>query len=381
MDFSKTHDQELYQNTVTEFARTFLSDDVVGRDHDGMFSRDAWKKCAEFGIQGLPVPEKYGGTAADALTTVLAMEALGLGCRDNGLIFSLNAQMWACESPIVRFGSPEQKSCYLPRLCDGSLIASHAMSEPESGSDAFALQTTAVESGGEYVLNGSKIFATNAPVADLFLVFATLDRSRGFAGVSAFLIERNVPGLSVGSPIHKMGLRTSPMAEVFMQDCRVPVDCLLGKHGAGAAMFHWSMERERSFILASVVGTMAWDLERSIRYARERSQFGQAIGKFQSVANRIVNMKLRLETARLLLYRLGWLMTEGQNFSLESALTKLHLSECFVQSSLDALQVFGGYGYMSEYEVERDVRDAIGSLLYSGTTDMQKNLVARHLGL
>jgi alkylation response protein AidB-like acyl-CoA dehydrogenase len=381
MDFNTTEEQQLYQDTVIKFAQRELTDDVVGRDHDGTFSRTARQKCAAFGIQGLPVPCAYGGSDADALTMMLALEGLGYGCRDNGLIFSLNAQMWSCESPIARFGTPEQKSRYLPGLCDGSLIAAHAMSEPGSGSDAFSLNTTATPRDGHYVLNGSKTFSTNAPIADLFLVFATLDRSRGFAGLCAFLVEREAPGLSVGQPLHKMGLRTSPMAEVFFDACPVPADRMLGKPGSGAAIFNWSMERERSFILASTLGTMRWDLERCIHYARERRQFGQPIGKFQAVSSRIVEMKLRLETARLLLYRLGWLIDQGRPCALESALTKLHLSECFVQSSLDALQVYGGYGYMSEYEVERDVRDAIGSRLYSGTSDIQRNLVARYLGL
>jgi alkylation response protein AidB-like acyl-CoA dehydrogenase len=381
VDFGKTDEQQVFQDTVREFAERKLSGDVTRRDQDGAFSRDAWQKCADFGIQGLPVPSDYGGTGADAFTTVLALEAMGYGCRDNGLIFSLNAQMWACESPIVRFGTHEQKSRYLPGLTDGSLIAAHAMSEPGSGSDAFALQTTAVKDDDGYVLNGSKTFSTNAPVADLFLVFATMDPALGFAGLSAFLVERDANGLSVGQPLHKMGLRTSPMAEVYFDNVHVSPDQLLGRLGAGAAMFHWSMERERSFILASTIGTMEHELTRCVEYARERKQFGQSIGKFQSVSNRIVDMKLRLETARLLLYQLAWLVDEGKQFATQSALVKLHLSECFVQSSLDALQVHGGYGYMAEYGIERDVRDAIGSRLYSGTSDIQRNLIARYLGL
>jgi alkylation response protein AidB-like acyl-CoA dehydrogenase len=366
---------------VTRFAQRELGDGIVDRDAESVFDAKAWKKCAEFGIQGLPIPKEYGGQEAGALTTMLAMEALGYGCTDNGLLFSINAQMWACEIPILRFGTDEQRRRYLPGMVDGSLIAAHGMSEPGSGSDAFSLTTHAELRGDRYVLNGSKTFVTNAPVADAFIVFATTDRSLGFAGLCAFVLDRGTRGLSVGEPIHKMGLRTSPMGELFFDDCEVPVESLLGKPGGGMAVFNSSMEWERGCILACTVGSMDRQLERSIGYARERKQYGQAIGKFQAVSHRIVDMKLRLETARLLLYRLGWLMEQGKATSLDSALAKLHLSECFVQSSMDALQIHGGYGYMTEYELERDVRDAFGSRLYSGTSDIQRNIAARMLKL
>ena len=381
MNFDLTDEQRIFRDEVIRFAQRELMDDVVSRDRDGSFDAKAWRRLAEFGIHGLPVAKEYGGQGADPLTVMIAMEALGYGYRDNGLLFSLNAQMWACQTPIARSGTDEQKRRYLPGLCDGSLIAAHGMSEPNSGSDAFALTTTAERIGEDYVLNGSKIFVTNAPVADLFVVFATTDRSLGFAGLCAFLIERDTPGLEVGSPIDKMGLRTSPMAELFLDGCTVPATHVLGKPGAGMAMFNSAMEWERSCILATTVGTMQRQLERTIEYARERKQFGQPIGKFQSVANRIVDMQLRLETARLLLYRLGWLMQERRATGLDSALVKLYLSECFVQSGLDAVQTFGGYGYMTEYELERELRDAVGSRIYSGTSDIQRNIAARYLGL
>jgi alkylation response protein AidB-like acyl-CoA dehydrogenase len=312
---------------------------------------------------------------------VVALEALGYACLDSGLVFSLNAQIWACETPIARFGTEDQKRRYLPRLCDGTLIAAHGMSEPGSGSDALALGTTATRSDGGWVLRGTKTFVTNAPESDLFVVFATTDRDLGFAGVTAFLVERDAPGLTVGRPLSKMGLRTSPMGEVFLEDCMVPEDALLGQPGGGMAVFNSSMVWERSCILASAVGTMERQLERALAYARERRQFGQAIGSFQAVAHRLVDMKLRLETSRLLLYRLGWTLANGGSAALDSALVKLHLSESYLQSSLDALHVHGGYGYMTEYELERDVRDAIGGRLYSGTSEMQYNIAARSMGL
>jgi alkylation response protein AidB-like acyl-CoA dehydrogenase len=381
MDFELSEEQTAFRAEVVRFAQRELAENIVERDAGNEFDEKAWRKCAEFGIQGLPVPKEYGGQGADPLTIMLAMEALGYGSADNGLIFSLNAQMWACEVPILRFGTDEQRRRYLPGLCDGSIKAAHGMSEPGSGSDAFSLSTKAELRGDRYILNGSKTFVTNAPVADVFIVFATIDRDLRFAGLCAFLLDRETAGFEVGEPIHKMGLRTSPMAELFLNDCEIPAENLLGKRGGGMALFNASMEWERSIILASTVGSMERQLERSIAYARERKQFGQPIGKFQAVAHRIVEMKLRLDTARLMLHRLGWLMSRGEATTLDSVMVKMHLSESYLRSSMDALQIHGGYGYMTEYQLEREVRDAFGSRLYSGTSDIQKNIAARLLGL
>ncbi|MDX1621038.1 MAG: acyl-CoA dehydrogenase family protein [Nitriliruptorales bacterium] len=380
MDFEWSEDQLLLRDSVRDFASR-LDHDVMGHDAGGIFPMSAWKRCAEFGIQALAVPNDYGGTGASPLSLVLAMEALGYGCRDSGLLFALNAQMWACQHPIVQFGSEEQKQRYLPRFADGSLIGSHAMSEPGSGSDAFSLSTTAERHGEKFVINGSKTFVTNAPAAGLFVLFARTDTSETLGGLTAFLVERDVAGLSVGRPLQKMGLRTAPMSEVFLSDCVVPANSVLGGVGGGMMVFNEAMELERSLILACTVGIMERNLERCVTYARERRQFNRSIAKFQAVSHRIAEMKVRLETSRLLLYRLGWKLERGHNVGLDSALVKLHLSESYLASSLEALQVHGGYGYMSEYEFERDVRDAIGSRLYSGTSDMQRNLIARHLSL
>lgn len=382
MDFDWTDEQLALRESVVLFAQRELSTDVTDRDNEHQFNHEAWKRCADLGIQGMGVPEEYGGTAATTLDVIVALEALGYGCTDNGLIFSLTAHMLACMHPIVRFGTEEQKRRYLPGLCDGSLIAAHAMSEPGSGSDAASMSTTArLDDDGNWVLNGSKTFATNAPVADIFVTFAKTDGARSFAGLTAFIIDRNTPGLSVGAPIRKMGLRTAPMGEVFFDECVVPPSAVIGGPGVGMLVFNAGMERERGLILASTIGSMQRTLERSIEHARTRQQFGQPIGKFQAVSHRIVDMKLRVETARLLLYRLGWLVDKGRPALLEATLVKLYLSECFVDSSLEALQVFGGYGYMEEYELERGVRDAIGSRIYSGTSEIQRNLAARFMGL
>jgi alkylation response protein AidB-like acyl-CoA dehydrogenase len=381
MDFELSEEQRSLRQSIVEFARRELNEDVVQRDKAAAFSRDAWAKCADLGLLGLPVPKEYGGVGADVLTTVIALEALGYACTDNGLVFSLNAQMWACETPIIHFGTEEQKQRYLPGLSDGSLLAAHGMSEPGSGSDAFGLSTVAERCDGGYVLTGAKTFVTNAPEADVYVLFATIDRSLGFAGITGFLVEKGTRGLSVGQPLSKMGLRTSPMSEVVLEGCEVGEDAVLGEPGGGMAVFNSSMVWERSCILASAVGAMERQLEKSIVYAQERKQFGKSIGSFQAVANPLVDMKIRLETARLLLYRVAWLLDSGRPATLDSALVKLYLSDSYLRSSLDALQVHGGYGYMTEYELEREVRDAVGSRLYSGTSEIQYNIAARSLGL
>lgn len=382
MDFSWTEEQLALKNAVIEFAKGELNEDLIASEGRGEFSRQKWEKCARFGIQGLPIAEEYGGTGADILSTMLAMEGLGYGCHDNGLVFALNAQLWSVQLPIVTFGTEAQKQTYLPRLCSGELIGAHGMTEPDSGSDAYKLRTLAKrDSDGGYVLNGTKTFVTNAPVADLAVVFATVDPNQGLGGVTAFLIENGTPGFSVGRDISKMGLRTAPMAELILQDCRVSEQNRLGPEGAGAGIFNSSMEWERSCILASHVGAMQRQLETCIKYARERRQFGQPIGKFQSVSNRIADMQVRLETARLLLTKVAWLKKMGKPAVMEAAIAKLYLSESFVKSSMDAIRIHGGYGYTTEFEVERDLRDAVGGTLYSGTSDIQRVIIARWLGL
>lgn len=283
--------------------------------------------------------------------------------------------------PILSFGTDAQKEKYLPGLCSGDLIGAHGMTEPDTGSDAYSLRTRAERVDGGYLLNGTKMFVTNAPIADMAVVFATVDPKRGMWGVTGFLIEMGTSGFRVSRDIDKMGLRTSPMGELVMENCFIPEENRLGPEGAGSRIFNHSMEWERSCILASNLGAMERQLETSIQYARDRSQGGQPIGKYQSVANRIVDMKVRLETARLLLYKVAWLKKMGKPAVMEAAMAKLYMSEAFVSSGLDAIRTLGGYGYMTEFEVERDLRDAIGGTIYSGTSDIQRNIIARLLGL
>ncbi len=359
MDFSWTDEQLEFKRSVIRFAQNELGKGLIERDQQAEFPRDDWRQCARFGILGLPFPEQYGGSEADILTTMLTMEGM----------------------PIFTFGTEAQKQRYLPGLCNGSIIGAHGMSEPDSGSDAFSLRTRAQRVDGGYVLNGSKTFVTNAPVSDMAIAFATVDPGKGMWGITAFLVDRGAPGFTVGRNLDKMGLRTSPMGELVFQDCFVPETARLGPEGSGAKIFNHSMEWERSSILASHVGAMERQLEECIAYARERQQYGQPIGRFQSVANRIADMKVRLETARLILYQVAWLKRQGKPAVMEAALAKLYLSEAYVQSSMDAIRIHGGYGYMTEFQVERELRDAVGGTLYSGTSDIQRNIIARLLGL
>ena len=273
MDFSWSEDQLMLRKSVIEFAQKQLKDDLIERDSESKFPFNLWKKCADFGIMGLPVPEKYGGRGDSILSSVYAMEALGYGCRDNGLLFGLSAQMWDVQMPILDYGTEQQKNKYLPKLINGESIGSISMTEPQSGSDAYSISTTAEKKDGYYVLNGSKTFVTNGPVADLFIVFATINKKLGFMGISAFLVEKDLPGFQIGNSIPKMGLKTNPWCELFFDNCKVPVENRLGKEGNGVVIFKDSMEWERSCILATYIGSMERQLEESIKYANDRKQF------------------------------------------------------------------------------------------------------------
>jgi len=379
MNFDLTPEQQTLQSAAIEFARKELNNNMIERDAQQVFSRDGWEKCAAFGVQGMPIPKEYGGRGADPITTIAMMEGLGYGGSDQGLLFSINAHMWTNSVPLLTYGTTEQKKKYLPGLCDGSLIGANGASEPNAGSDIFSMQTRVRKDGSDYVLNGQKIFVTNAPVADLFTMYATLDPQLGAAGICAFIVEKGTRGLSVGKKKDKMGLRTALMAELLLEDCRVPGTALLGREGRGVEVFSCSMAWERACILATCLGTMRRQLERCVEHARRRKQFGQAIGKFQSVANRIVDMKLRYETARLLIYKVGWLMQSEQSADMDAAMAKLYVSESFVKSCMDAIQIHGARGFLTEFELEREMRDSVGSTLYSGTSEIQRNIIARGL--
>lgn len=381
IDFSWTEEQRQLHQKIVKFAHQELDCELIDLDSREAFNWEGWKKCGQFGIQGLPIPQEYGGMGLDILTTIYALEALGLGSKDNGLIFAINAHLWACMLPILTFGNEKQKQKYLPQLCRGELIGGHAITEPEAGSDAYNIKTVAEKQGDKYILNGVKNWVTNGPIANIHIVFATVDPAKAKSAVTGFIVEENFPGCILKRKISKMGLRTTQLGELVLENCSVPAENLLGKEGGGLALFTHSMEWERGFILSSAVGTMERLLKSCVNYAKKRKQFGQPIGKFQLVSTKLVDMKLRLETSRALLYKVGWLKKMGKSILMEAAMTKLYISESWVQSCLDAIQIYGGYGYLTELEIERELRDALGSKLYSGTSEIQRQIIYQFLEL
>jgi alkylation response protein AidB-like acyl-CoA dehydrogenase len=375
-----SEEQAAYYEEVKRFALT-LESDFPERDRYAIFDRESWERCGRFGLQGLPAPGQYGGGDADVVTTMLALEALGYGCLDGGLVFSLNAHMWTSVVPIWNYGTEAQKDKWLRGLCDGTYVGCHAITEPEAGSDAFALTTKATQVEGGYVLNGAKTFITNAPIADLLIIFARTSDGIGPFGISAFLVEAGSPGISTASELDKMGLRTSPMSEVILTDCFVATENMLGKPGQGGEIFTHSMRWERACIMASQVGAMRRTMERCIAYARSRRQFGKPISQYGPIADKIANMKIAIDASRGLVLRVGWLMNQGHDTTLEAAVAKTFVSEASVKTHLDALQIHGGYGYMTETGIERTLRDVLASTIYSGTSEMQRRNIARRLGL
>lgn len=373
--------QRVRRAEIVDFARAELGAGLAEHDREGTFPRHDWDRCAAKGILGCHVPEAYGGQGLDAVTTVLTLEALGYGCADNGLSLAIGGQTWSVQEPILIYGTEDQKRRYLPRLCSGAWVGCHGVSEETSGSDALSLRTTATRTDDGYVLNGRKSYIGMAPEADLALVLANADPESGKWGVSAFLVERGTAGFSQGPPRAKSGTRTNPMGDLIFEDCRVPAANRLGNQGIGMSLFTQTIAWERAFIHASHLGAMQALLERSIRHARERRQFGEPIGRFQSVSNRIADMRLRLHTSRLLMYEVAALKDAGTDAAIECAMANLHISESLLACATDAVRIHGARGYLEEHGIERQLRDAIGGVIYAGTSDIQRNLIAKLLGL
>jgi alkylation response protein AidB-like acyl-CoA dehydrogenase len=373
-------DQHTLRDGLTQWCSAFSADHIE-HDAHGIFSWDKWKLIRDCGILRLPFGERWGGLGQDLLTTMYVLEGLGYGCRDGGLSFSVSTHIVSTGIPLQRFGSEELKQRYLPRICEGDAIGAHAISEPDVGSDALSMRTRATREDDHFVLNGSKTFVSNGPIADVFVVYARTHPDNGPLGITAFLVERGTAGFDIGQPVAKMGLRTSPLSELFFDDCRIPTSNVIGRPGTGFLVLDYVMKWEIlcSFIINT--GEMQHRLERCIDYARTRTQFGQTIGSFQAVAHKIVDMKIGVESARKWLYDTAERFARNENVTADIAISKLLASERNVASAMSAVQIFGGNGYMAEYGLEKDFRDAVAGTIYSGTSEIQRNRIAAMLGL
>ncbi len=380
MDFSFTEEQKDFRDSIITFAQKELNIDEK-YDVQNLFPEQFWKKCADFSIMALPFPEEYNGCGMDLLTTAISIEALGYGCGDNGLVHAIVSQL-ICGIQIFLFGTERQKNEYLPLISNGEKIAAQAITEADAGSDISSMRTNAEKHNDNYILNGTKMFISNGPIADFVIVFAVTNPERKtIGGISCFIVDKELQGFRRCKALDKMGLRTLQNGELVFENCKVTSDKLLGKEGQGGIMFNEAMEWERILLFASHLGRMGSILEKSVRYAKDRHQFGQSIGKFQSISNKIADMKVNLELGKLILYKAAWLKDQKKRATIESSICKLFISESLKKACLDAVQIHGAYGYMKEFEIEKDLRDSIASSIYSGTSELQKNIISKLSGL
>ncbi|MDX6435634.1 MAG: hypothetical protein QOK34_468 [Gaiellaceae bacterium] len=375
-----TDEQKKLRKSLDQYFEA-LSAGHIEDEANNVFSREKWEVIRKTGVIGLPFDEEWGGRAQDALTLVYVLENLGYGCKDGGLLFSLATQIVSVALPIHKFGSDTLKERYLRRLIDGEILGAHAISEPEAGSDATAMTTTATPDGDDYVLNGKKAFCTSGPVADVITVYAKAEAEAGATGITAFLVETSNPGIKVGDPIPKMGLNTSPIGELEFEDCRVPSENIIGKFGAGFFILEHVMTWEILCIFIMMVGEMQRRLERCVAYAKTRKQFGVPIGSNQYIAGHIVNQKIGLENSRKHLYDTAARFAKKRSVTAEISMCKLVTSEANLASALSAVQIFGGKGYMREAGLEKELRAAVGAPIYSGTNEMQRVRLAAMLGV
>ncbi len=373
-------DEALALNQVISALGPVLSDGHIDDDTSASFRRDKWRRVAEVGLLGLTSPTEHGGGGQDIPTTVAALRALGEHNRDSGLSFSITTHMASTATPLIRFGSAALKDRYLRDVAAGDLIGAHAITEPSSGSDALAMLTTATKRGESYHLNGSKAFVSNGPIANLIVVYAKTGGGFG-GGVSAFLITSDTPGLHRGEPISKMGLRTSPLCEVFLDDVEVPADNLLGTEGAGFLVMDYVMKREILFSLAVALGEMKHRLTRTIDYANQRTQFGNPISVNQAISHRIADMHIAHQTGALWLEKTAARAATGADIAEDLAATKIVISESAIESAHAALHIHGGYGFMTEYGLEKDLRATVAGTIYSGSSEVQRDRLASLLGL
>lgn len=374
MRIELSEEQLLLQDTVRRFAAEVVAPRAKEIDESGVFPREFFARAAELGLTGVAVPEQYGGAGMDVVSYCLVIEEISRACASSGVILSVNNSL-VCD-PILAFGTEEQKREFLTPLAAGEKIGCFALTEPEAGSDAAALRTTARRDGDDYLLDGSKVFITNGLAADVAIVFASVDLSRGHKGITAFLVPMDTPGLTRGGHQYKLGVQASGTTELFFENLRVPARYRLGDEGQGFRIAMATLDGGRVGIAAQAVGIARGAFEEARRYARERQQFGRAIAEFQTIQFYLADMAVEIDAARLLTWKAAWKKQQGGRYSLEAAQAKLFASEAAQRVTNKALQIHGGYGYTREYNVERYFRDARITEIYEGTSEIQKLVIA-----
>ncbi len=377
MYFKLSEEHDMIRKMVRDFAKNEVAPTAAERDEEERFDREIFDKMADLGLTGIPWPEEYGGIGSDYLAYCIAVEELSRVCASTGVTLSAHTSLagW----PIYKFGNEEQKQKYLRPMAQGEKIGAYGLTEPGSGSDAGGMRTTARLEGNDYVLNGSKIFITNGGIADIYVVFALTDPSSKHKGTSAFIIESDFPGFSVGKKEKKLGIRSSPTTEIIFEECRVPKENLLGEEGEGFKIAMMTLDGGRNGIAAQAVGIAQGALDAATEYAKERVQFGKPIAAQQGVGFKLADMATSVEASRLLTYQAAWLESEGLPYGKESAMSKLFAGDTAMKVTTEAVQVFGGYGYTKDYPVERYMRDAKITQIYEGTQEIQRLVISRML--
>src|SRR6056297_1938567 len=377
MDFNLSEEKEMCKKVYKEFAENEIKPIAAEIDENCEFPADNIKKMAEADMMGIPFPQKYGGAGSDTLNYILAVEELSYACATHGVILSAHTSLGA--HPIYKYGNEEQKEKYLKPLAKGEKLGAFALTEAGAGTDAAGVKTTAELDGDEYVLNGTKIFITNAGAADIFIIHAMTDKSKGTRGISSFIVEADTPGFSLGKKEDKMGINASDTRELIFQDCRIPVENLLGKEGMGFKIAMSTLDGGRIGIAAQALGIAQRALDETVQYVQKREQFGRPIAKFQGLQWEIAEMATKVEAARNLVYKAAKTKDEGKRFSKEAAMAKYYASEIASEVANKAVQLHGGYGYIKDYPVERLMRDAKITEIYEGTTEVQKMVIAGSL--
>ncbi|HOV78520.1 MAG TPA: acyl-CoA dehydrogenase [Bacillota bacterium] len=377
MNFKLTEEQQLIRASVREFCQQYVEPVADKIDREACFPSDVVRKLAEQEWMGIPYPEEYGGAGSDYLTYTIVVEELSRVCATTG--FTLECHTSLASYPLYKFGTEEQKQKYLVPLCRGEMLGAFALTEPGAGTDAGAASTTAVLDGDEYVLNGTKMFISNAPVAGVFIVFAMTDKSKGTKGLSAFIVPAGTPGLKTGEHLNKMGIRGSLTSEVVFKDCRIPGENLLGQEGQGFRIAMMTLDGGRIGIAAQALGIAQAALDESIRYSRERVQFGKPISSFQAIQWMLADMATSVEAARFLTYHAAWCYDQGLPYSKEAAMAKLFASETAARQTNRAVQIHGGIGYIKGHKVERLYRDAKITEIYEGTSEVMRMVISGSL--